>query len=197
MRPTLAKFEKLDALLSATQYQGFHDEQNSPIDRTILPTKDSLYKSIQASVAEIDVYLESKDILYYDDKLRLLSKSAVFDAISLLFITIISESWMVDSINEELCISKMPDIDIDVVKHILKLLGRLVDGNWSLDLQKILKASANLLFSRRFCDGSGKSVSWCFNASCETLIGCFICAEINSCERVLSGVVSSDARGDV
>ncbi len=153
LKPTLAKFEKLDTLLSTTQYQGFQEEQSCPINTNILSSKVSLHKFIQASIAELDIYLDSKDIVYIDEKLRLLSKSAVLDATSSLFNIIVSESWAINSINEDQCISKMNDVDEFVVKHVLKLLGRVIcEGTWCLDQHKILRASANLLFNRKFCD---------------------------------------------
>jgi hypothetical protein len=160
IKPTLAKFDKLNSLLSVTQYMGFLEEQQSPVNTDVLPTKDSLHKTVQASVAELDVYLNSKDVVEVGGKLRLLSKGAVLEAMSVLFNTILIESWTIDSIDERLCSVKMTDIDSVVVKHVLKLLGDCNGQSWNLDQKKVLSASANLLFNRKYCDSSGKPVSY-------------------------------------
>ncbi len=195
MKPTQAKFDKLNSLLSITQYTGFQEEKQNPVDFDSLPNKDILHKTVQASIAELDVYLHSKDVVEVGGRLRLLSKNAVLEAMSVLFSTIVVESWTIDSLDENLCILKMVDIDSVVLKHILKLLGSFDGQRWHLDLQKVLSASANLLFSRKFRGSSGKPVSSLYilviiNSSFST-------SDVDTSAGVSTGVVTDHAGRDV
>lgn len=127
-----------------TQYSGL-DEADS--DGTDMLTRDSL-ADMQASQVEIDEYLRSIDVVEMRGKLRLLSRDLLLSATKLLLDTIMEERWACDSISATQCATQLREVHPVVLRHVLSGVGSEVkDGLWRLEQDKLLVASAHVVFS--------------------------------------------------
>lgn len=134
-------------MLSETVYKGASCEAENPVDASKLVKRSDLSSSVQSSQVEIDAYLKKLGVVETGGYLRLLSKEVVQETIQQLFLSILSEGWSIDSIDESR-FDDIADVDSVVLKHVLQLLGsQTEERTWRLNLIEVLKASAHLIFA--------------------------------------------------
>lgn len=116
---------------------------------------EDIEKCVQASKSEISIALKKLGVVELNGKMRMLSKQATLELTSTIFDTIIENNWKIESIDEKALIANLPsDINILTVRHILGTLGEeliekesSLSTRWKLDRNKVLRASAHLVFT--------------------------------------------------
>eukprot|EP01036_Dinobryon_divergens_P030394 gene30394-39634_t len=161
LKPIFGKVDLLQDLLKPSEYKGMTEEVNNPPTPESLLTLLHLQRTIQASVTELDDALKKHNIVEINGYIRLLSRSAVFEYAEALFNQLIENDWAIGNLDEDLCMRGMPrDTDVLILRRVLSSLGERMEDEgshracWSLDKDKVLRLSAQIVFTRQAMSAS-------------------------------------------
>jgi hypothetical protein len=165
----------LESLLASSQYIGKEDEGLRSSSEAVKPiTRQSLRTIVQASEDELNAALDILGVVEMQGELRWLSKTVIQDVTALLFNSMIEHSWPLSTIDEQKCMELMPDIEPVIIAHAISKLGKRTayPGIWSLDLEKVLRKSADIIFNSSMKE---KSVCiLCTNEKYSCMIVCLL-----------------------
>lgn len=165
VKPAEGRTDKLAEILKNSLYEGKGASEEEMVDEKDLLTRTQLEEQIQASAQELHDALEALGVVEVRGKMRLLDENLRRSSTRELLDTIMIQRWDMSKIEENECRKSMPDTDEIYLRHSLYTLGTAVvdgmvdsDGKvWSLDKDKVAKATAHILFQNQ---KGGNSAIW-------------------------------------
>lgn len=165
VKPMEGRTDKLSTILKNSLYEGKGASEEEMVDEKELLTRAQLEEQVQASLGELNDALEALGVVEVGGKMRLLDDNLRRSATRELLDTIMIQRWDMNKIDEGECRKNMPDTDEIYLSHALYSLGKAVgdgmgegDGKvWSLNKDKVAKATAHILFQNQ---KGGNSAVW-------------------------------------
>lgn len=162
-KPTKPRTEMVEKLLEPYIFNG--NEDSSTVGRVGKEgvTKDTLRRTVQASEKELNDALFVMGAVEMDGYMRLVTKSALLEAMQALFNTIIENSWSLNGLDSGTLAAALPDVNPAVLQYILTKLGCVSESSigsssdggssssssvmWNLKQESVLKYSAHIVFT--------------------------------------------------
>ena len=141
------KFDYLKEILLRSEYRGYEEELESPIDKAVLYTRKDLDETILSSPEELSTMLKEMGAIEIDGYIRLCSFKAVISVHRAIIDTIIEKDWNINEIDRSKCLLEIPDIDIVLLDHALSRLGiKNENGTWALRSNEVARVVAHTIF---------------------------------------------------
>lgn len=110
-----------------------------------------LESRILTSREELRATLDSLGAIEIQGYVRLVSHQAIRSANAALLDAIIEKNWDISSVDKQICLREIPDIDSVLLDKCLRILGRRINDDetelWELSRDALMKAAAHIIFN--------------------------------------------------
>jgi hypothetical protein len=138
-------------LLLNSEYKGCEEERDSPPLASNMYTLEDLESRILTSREELSETLDLLGAIEIQGYVRLVSQRAIRIANAALLDAIIEKNWDISSVDKQICLQQIPDIDSVLLDKCLRILGRRTDDSeterWELSRNSLIKAAAHIIFN--------------------------------------------------